>query len=140
MKLLKYIFSTFILSLTLSAYSAPSDCQQLEVDGTVNCSPANFYFSMGGSYPKFNTAQEVIDSAISLICNSYVGAYECYAQYQNYPVYPPPGRETCSSSPTCGRYITYDPNSTSNQFFIVATVLRNTEPYYCCIQTAKLFT
>lgn len=130
MKLLKHIFSTFILFFTLSAYSASSDCVQLEEDGTINCIPATISFSTGNTSPRFATAQELIDSVVASICSTYIGAYECYAQYENHPVYPPPGREICSSEPSCGKYITYNPNSVSNQFFIVMTILRNTEPYY----------
>lgn len=47
MKLLKHIFSTFILFFTLSAYSAPSDCIQLEADGTINCIPSSVVFNYG---------------------------------------------------------------------------------------------
>lgn len=130
MKLLKNIFSTFILFFTLSAYSAPSDCVQLEQDGTVNCIPALTYFSLGNS-PKFQTSDELVSYVMNnIICNSYIGAYECYAQYKTSPFYPPIGREICSSSPVCGKFIDYSPNQTQNGFSIVATILRNTEPYY----------
>lgn len=128
MKLLKHIFSTFILFFTLSAYSSPSDCQQLEADGTVNCIPATVVFNYGSQ--NFNTVEELTAYLVTLMCKAYVGAYECYAQYENAPIYPPPGRPICSTNPTCGKFINYSPNQTKNGFFVVVTVLDNTAHYY----------
>lgn len=80
MKLLKYIFSTLILSWTLSVYSAPSDCQQLETDGTVNCLPSSISFSYGDK--QFDTVEELTSYLVNLICSSYGVGYECYAQQE----------------------------------------------------------
>lgn len=109
MKLLKHIFSTFILFFTLSVYSAPSDCIQLEEDGTVNCIPSSVVFNYGDN--KFNTAEELISYLVNLICSSYGVDYECYAQYSTHPVLPPPGRTICTSA-TCDKFINYSPNQT----------------------------
>lgn len=131
MKILKHLPFTLFLFFTISAQSAPSDCLQLEEDGTVNCIPSTVVFTNGGNSPRYNTVEELISKTIQSICNGYVGAYECYAQYQNEPVYPPPGREKCASnSSTCNEFINYNPNQTQNSFRIVATVLNNTDPYY----------
>lgn len=130
MQIFKHLLYTIILFFTLSSHSAPSDCLQLEADGTVNCIPSTVQFTNGGNSPRYNTVEELISTTIQSICNGYVGAYECYAQYQNFPVYPPPGREKCSNSPTCNEFINYSPNQTQNSFRIVATVLNNTFPYY----------
>ena len=128
MNLIKYIFTILALTFSLSSNAAPSDCLQLEVDGTVNCIPATVVFNYGSK--NFNTAEELTAYLVNIMCKAYGGAYECYAQYQNFPVYPPPGREKCSNSPTCNEFINYSPNQTQNSFRIVATVLNNTFPYY----------
>lgn len=128
MNFIKYIFTILVLTFSLSSNAAPSDCLQLEADGTVNCIPATVVFNYGSQ--NFNTAEELTAYLVNLMCSAYVGAYECYAQYQNNPIYPPLGRPVCSSTPTCGRFIDYTPNQTQNRFNVVATVLNNTDSYY----------
>lgn len=87
MQIFKHLLYTIILFFTLTAKSAPSDCLQLEVDGTVNCIPSTVQFTKGGNSPRYNTVEQLISTTIQIICNEYVGAYECYAQYENNPIY-----------------------------------------------------
>lgn len=131
MSTLKYFLYIIVLFFTLTAKSAPSDCVQLAEDGAVNCTPASTYFIYSQSGPKFNTAEDLISYIVNnIICSAYVGPYECYAQYENQPIYPPPGRPKCSSVPTCGKFINYSPNQTQNAFSVVTTILNNSDPYY----------
>ena len=120
MHIFKHLLFTIILFFTFSAYSAPSDCIQLVEDGTVNCIPATTVFNYGNY--NFNTADELISHVVNNICSSYIGAYECYAQYETHPDYPPLGRANCLSN-ICNEFINYSPNQTQNGFRIIATVL-----------------